>query len=141
MVSNKIPIKEGLWTSPADGVGVSQLVASQCDDCGEIFFPKKEKNICVNCQSEGLKTIVLSRRGKIHSHTVVMQRPSQYRGPVPYALAWVELPEGVRIESLLADCDFEKLRIGMDVELCIEKLHGEDGGTEVCTYKFKPVHV
>jgi uncharacterized protein len=140
-VSNQIPIKGGLWTCPADGVGLPQLVASQCGDCGEIFFPQKTKNICVNCQGERLKTIVLSRRGKIHSHTVVMQRPAQYRGTVPYALAWVEFPEGVRIESLLADCDFEKLRVGMVVELCIDKLHDEDGGTEVCTYKFKPVRI
>jgi len=139
MTDNRIPIKAGLWTFPAGAGGAPQLVASQCDDCGEIFFPKKEKNICVNCQNENLKTITLSRRGRIYSHTVVMQRPAQYRGPVPYALAWVELPEGVRIESLLTDIDFEKLRVGMDVELCIDKLHEEDGGTEVCTYKFKPV--
>ena len=133
----RIPLKKGLWTDDPDG---PRLIGSKCPSCGEVFFPRKEKGICINCQHKGLDEIKLSRVGEIYSYTIVMQRPPiYYLGPVPYALAWVELPEGVRFESLLTDYDAESLRVGMKVELVIEKLHLDAGGNEVVTYKFRPV--
>ena len=138
-----IPVKEGLWTNPANPGEKPQLIGSRCGDCGEIFFPKRWKGICLNCQEMNLEDILLSRRGKIYSYTVVMQarpQPAPYKGPVPYALAWVELPEGVRFETLLTDGDFDRLAVGMDVELVIEKLHDDDDGNEVLSYKFRPIH-
>ena len=69
-----------------------------------------------------------------------MQRPPvYYKGPVPYAFGYVELPDGVRVETLFSDGDPEALKIGMDVELVIEKLHGDDEGNEIMAYKFRPV--
>ena len=82
----------------------------------------------------------LSRTGKVYSFTVVMQRPPKYyRGPVPFAEGFVELPEGVRVETQFTDCDFNDLKVGMDVEMVIEILHKDDDGKEVVTYKFRPL--
>jgi uncharacterized OB-fold protein len=137
-----IPVREGLWVNSINPAEKPQLIGSRCGDCGEIFFPKRLKGICLNCQKTKLEDILLSRRGKIYSFTIVMQsrpQPAPYKGPVPYALAWVELPEGVRFETLLTDCDFDRLKVGMDVELVIEKLHDNDDGNEVLSYKFRPV--
>jgi uncharacterized OB-fold protein len=134
----KIPVREGLWTTPSSPDEKPQLLGSRCPVCGEIFFPKKDHGPCINCQSTKLEEVKLSRRGKIYSYTVVMQRPPvYYQGDVPYALGYVELPEGVRVESLLAAPDLESLRIGMDAELVIERLHDDEAGNEVMTYKFK----
>lgn len=142
MMSKKIiPVREGLWVNSINLPEKPQLIGSRCGDCGEIFFPKRWKGICLNCQKTKLEDILLSRRGKIYSFTIVMQgrsQPAPYKGPVPYALAWVELPEGVRFETLLTDCDFDRLKVGMDVELVIEKLHDNDDGNEVLSYKFRP---
>lgn len=136
----RIPLKEGLWVDLGSPDGRPQLIGSQCRNCGEVYFPKKEKGICICCQQRGLAEIELSRRGKVYSFTIVMQRPPiYYKGPVPYALAWVELPEGVRLETLLTDCAFEELRVGMDVELVIERLFQDEEGNDILTYKFKPV--
>ena len=138
----KIPLKDGLWTTPSSPDEKPQLIGSQCRNCGEVYFPKKERGMCINCQQENLEGIKLSRLGKLYSFTVVMQRPAiYYKAAVPYALAWVELPEGVRLETLLTDCDFESLKVGMNVELVIEKLHEDDEGNEIITYKFRPVKV
>lgn len=143
MMGKKIvPVREGLWMNSTDPKEKPQLIGSRCGDCGEIFFPKRWNGICLNCQKKRLEDILLSRRGKIYSFTIVMQgrpQPAPYKGPVPYALAWVELPEGVRFETLLTDCDFDGLKVGMDVELVIEKLHDDDEGNEVLSYKFRPV--
>jgi uncharacterized OB-fold protein len=138
----RTPIREGLWTSPLNPADPPQLIGSRCQGCGEIYFPKKARGICLNCQQRNLEDILLSRRGKIYSFTVVMQgrpQPAPYKGPVPYALAWVELPEGVRFETLLTDCNFDALHVGMDVELVIEKLHEDEEGNEVLSYKFRPL--
>jgi len=142
MCSNKkqIPVKEGLWTTPSSPDEKPQLIGSRCNLCGEVFFPKKTNGICTNCQSKDLEEIKLSRRGKLYSFTVVMQRPPEYyKGPVPYAEGFVELPEGVRVETLLTDCNFDELRIGMDVEMVIEKLHDDEEGNEILAYKFRPL--
>lgn len=131
-----IPVKDGLYTTPL--APNAQLIASECPSCGEVVFPKHE--MCPNCQEQRLKEIKLSRKGKIYSFSTVMIKPAtHYKGPVPYAFGWVELPEGVRVETLYTGCDLEKLRIGMDVEMVIEKLHDDDEGNEVVCHKFKPI--
>ena len=69
-----------------------------------------------------------------------MQKPPKYyRGQVPYAEGFVELPEGVRVETLFTGCDFNDLKVGMDVEMIIEKLHEDEEGNEIVAFKFKPV--
>ena len=134
-----IVLKEGLFTLPSSPTDRPQLIGAKCPICGLVVFPKTS-SICPNCMNYGMELIHLSRKGKLYSYTRVMQKPPEYyRGPVPYALGFVELPEGVRVESLLTDCDFEKLKIGMNCELVIEKLHDDDDGNEVITYKFRPV--
>ncbi len=132
----RVPVREGLWTSD----GKPQLIGSQCTQCREVFFPKRENGLCSYCQSSNLKEIKLSPKGKIYSYTVVMQRPpGYYKAEVPYGIGFVELPEGIRVETLFTGCDLEDLRVGMDVELMIDKLHEEEDNTEVYCYKFKPV--
>ena len=132
----KAPVREGLWTSDEK----PRLLGSQCNDCGEVFFPKREDFLCSYCQSSNFKEIKLSHRGKIYSYTVVMQRPPIYykAAEVPYAIGFVELPEGIRVETLFTGCNLEDLKVGMEVEMLIDKLHTEEDGTEVYCYKFKP---
>ena len=134
----KIPVREGLFVIPSSLNEKPHLIGGRCPACGEIVFPKLA--LCPNCQNENIEEIMLSQRGKIYSVTVVMQQPRPYyKGPVPYALGFVELPEGVRVETLFTDCDPEILEVGMEVELVIEDLYEEDGGNELIAYKFRPV--
>jgi uncharacterized OB-fold protein len=136
----KIPLREKLWTYSADPEGDPRLIGSRCLDCGEIYFPLRTEGFCTNCQSDNFEEIQLSPHGKIYSFTTVMQRPPvYYRGAVPYAIGYVELPEGVRVETLFSINNLEQLRIGLEVELVIEKLHDDEEGNEVLTYKFKPL--
>jgi uncharacterized OB-fold protein len=71
-----------------------------------------------------------------------MQRPPvYYQAEVPYAIGFVELPEGIRVETLFAGCNLEDLKVGMEVEMVIEKLHEDEEGKEILAYKFKPVAI
>jgi uncharacterized OB-fold protein len=137
-VNKRIPVKEGLFTMPAEPDEKPRLIASECPSCGEILFPRRQ--MCTNCQEEHLREITLSRRGKIYSFSVVMQRPGKYyEGPVPYAFGWVEFPEKVRAQGLFLCDDFDALRIGMDVEVVIDKLTDDEDGNEVVAHKFRPI--
>lgn len=136
----KKPIEEGLWTVPSSADDKPHLIGSRCRVCGEVFFPKRTYGICTHCQSIDIEEVVLSRLGKIYSYTVVMQKPPEYyRGPVPYAEGFVELPEGVRVETLFTGCNFDDLKLGMDVEMIIEKLYEDEDGSEIVTFKFRPL--
>jgi len=96
--------------------------------------------MCSNCQSSDLQDIEFSMRGKVYSCTVVMQRPPEYyKAEVPYALGFVELPEGIRIETLFTKCNVDDIHVGMDVEMVVEKLHDDEAGNEWITYKFFPL--
>lgn len=131
-------IKEELFTEPSIPGDEPQLIGSKCTSCGEVFFPRRR--ICTNCQNTNLEEIKLSQRGKIYSFTVVTQRPPEYyKGSVPYAFGYVELAEGVRVQTLFTGCDLDALKIGMDVKLVIEKLYEDDEGNEIIAYKFRPV--
>ena len=135
----QLPVRIGLWSDPAITHEKPKLTGTKCGKCGELFFPKIDNGICHYCQSNELIELELSSSGKIYSFTVVMQRPPEYyRGEVPYAIGFVELPEGIRIQTLFTGCDFDALEIGMDVELVIERLHIDEDGNEILTYKFRP---
>jgi len=135
----RMPVREGLWEEPASTDEKPQLIGSRCLSCGELFFPKKDIQWCGYCQSSELEEVKLSRKGRVYSYTVVTQRPPvYYRGEVPYALGFVQLPEGIRIETLFTGCDPDSLQVGEDVEMVIEKLHEDEDGNEVMAYKFRP---
>ena len=131
---NAVPLMEGMWIVHEDGIC---LLGSMCEECGEIYFPPKEIDICSHCQSESIKTIELSRKGEIHSFTVVHQPPAGgfYKGTVPFIYALVKLPEGVIIPGhVIADMD--ELKIGDAVEVVLDVLFEEEDGP-VISYKFK----
>lgn len=131
-------IEERWFKETAEGL---VLVGSKCKDCGKIFFPKKEY-LCPECFKEDtLEEYLLGKQGKLHSYAVVYKGPPEF--PSPYAFAWIELPEGIKLFSILADWEpAEKaLKINMEMEMVIDKLktiQTEQGKEELIGYKFRP---
>ena len=81
--------------------------------------------------------IELSRKGKLCSYSIVWQNIPRYKSP--YFVAYVDLPEGVRVFTHLADCDPSDLKIGMDVEMAIDFLRKDEDGNDLIGYKFRPI--
>lgn len=130
-MANKVPIREGAFTeSPNGGI----LLANKCKACGQIFFPKVV--FCLSCLNEDLDEVQLSRRGRLYSYTIGYM-PSMHFQP-PYAIGYVDLPEGVRIFAPLEIVEGKPFQIDMEMEVLIEKLWQEDDN-EIIGYKFKPV--
>jgi len=137
-VKRRIPLKEGLFQIPSGPNEKPRLIAGKCPRCGVVLFPRGP--VCPDCQEGSLETIFIEGPGTLYTFTSVLQRPSVfYKGEIPYFLGYVELPEGIRIRTLLTGVGATRLLPGMDMELVLEKLHDDEEGNEVITYKFRPL--
>ncbi len=99
-----------LWTDGAKPA----LIGGRDPETGRIVFP---------C-AEGFDPVPLQRDGVIWSWTVQRFAPKSppYAGPVPFApfaLAYVELPGEVIVESRLDGLAFDALKVGLPVTLRI----------------------
>lgn len=131
-------VGEGLFVEPRSATATPQLLGSRCPECGEVTFPKQQR--CAHCASEAVVETALSPRGTLYSFSNVNYPvPEGYRGPVPYGVGIIELPDGVRIMAHLTESDPARLAVGMDMELVIDRLFTEEDGTEVIGFKFRPV--
>lgn len=139
MSSTKVPIRQDFFTSPLEPLERVRLMGSRCRSCGETFFGKVIG--CQNCQSTDMDEVVLSNRGKLWSYTVARHRPpGNYKGTAPpFPVGIVELPEGLRIVSVLRGCELDALKVGMDLELLVEKLCEDAEGNDVMTFAFRPI--
>ena len=132
----QVSINEKLFKLPSPGEE-PHLAGVKCRNCGELSFPKRDR--CIHCSAGEIDEVALSKRGKIYTYTIVHNATPGYTGPLPYAVGAVELPEGIVILSPLTQCDFDKLEVGMVVELVFEKLYEDENGNDVMSYKFRPL--
>jgi uncharacterized OB-fold protein len=124
---------EAAFTKPLSAE--SALVGCECKKCGKVYFPRKK--LCTNCLSyDNMEDRPLSRRGKIFAWTV-----SHMYGLTPLPTGYVDLPEGVRLFAQFTDCDpaEEKLKLGMEVEMTVQKMSDIFGVKEFIGYKFRPL--
>jgi len=113
-----------------------RLEAGKCKQCGFIGFPKRL--ICPECQSREFETIRLSREGKLLTYTIIHVGPTKFNDQVPYAVGIIELKEGLRLLSQIADCDLEKIKTGMPVRIEFRRI-SEEGEAGVINYGYKCV--
>ena len=137
MRPGSIPVDEGLFTTSGD----LRLIGSACRTCGTVTFPAQAS--CPRCTGVDVESRPLARRGTLWSWTVQRFPPKEpYRGDVdafrPYAVGYVELPDGVLVESRLIVDDHGSLRIGQEMELVAEPVFQDDEGRELVTYAFTP---
>ena len=126
------PFRKGLFTLGDD----PHLIGSRCKLCNTVFFPPR--SICTRCfKDDVMEKTELGRTGKLCSYSTVWQNIPRYQSP--YMVAYVDLPEGVRVFAHLTDCDPSELRIGMEVETVIDVLRKDEDGKEVVGYKFRPI--
>ena len=129
-MTTTIPFKEGLFEHFS---GKWALVGGRCKQCEEIIYPYRD--VCLNCLSQDVEKLTLSGNGTLYSFTVV-HMPSEHFEP-PYIIGWIELPEGIRIFSPIRYRHEQPLKIGMAMELSIEKLWDEQEKS-VTGYVFRP---
>jgi uncharacterized OB-fold protein len=100
---------------------IPALEGSRCGDCGTVAFPAARR--CQRCGHQAMSPLELGRSGRLWGHTVQRFAPKSppYVEPeggfVPFAVGYVELPEGVKVEAILDCTDFEELEREPEVTL------------------------
>lgn len=113
-----------------------RLEAGKCKKCDKIFFPPRL--ICNKCKSRDFEPINLNREGKIVTFSIIRIAPSQFVDQAPYPVAIVELKEGIKICTQIADCELDDIKIGMSVKLEFRKI-SEEGEAGIINYGYKAV--
>lgn len=135
---NGIPIHPGLFEFPVKTGQGPTLLANQCDQCGQSFFPRRM--LCPACfENSRMKDISLDTRGIIYCATVV-HRDSPSGIKAPYAYGYVDIPaNNIRVFALFTGDDPTSFNSGRQVELVLETAATDGHGRKIIGYKFKPL--
>ena len=99
-----------------DAASQGKLMVKKCDNCGKAHhYPR---SICPHCFSDKTKWTEASGKGTIYSYSVMR------RAPVPYAVAYVTLPEGTTMLTNIVDCDLDKLKCDQPVTVVFKPTDG-----------------
>jgi uncharacterized OB-fold protein len=138
------PAVDGWFTTGDD----PRLLASRCTTCDTLVFPPVPRDAAFYCRNPACDggeqvTAELSRTGTVWSYTDARYQPPAPYVPAtdpfePFALAAVELPEGlVVLGQVAAGYDVDDLEVGAPVELVVEPLYTDESG-ERTTWRWRP---
>jgi len=124
------PVTDGLFTEDPP-----RLLGGRCRECAQHHFPRLEQ--CPYCGAAAVVAVELSDHGTLWGWTTVTALPPGALGSVPYGFGVVELPEGLRVITRLADPD-ESWTFGQPMHLQIVELGTDADGAVVTTWEFAP---
>ena len=135
----RIPLEEGYFTMSSTDDSV-RLIGSYSPQADTYFYPRRRR-----CPLTGgrVEDAELSPEGELYAWTYVesawMGKARFGSGAEGHGVGQVDLPEGVRIQCVLAGAmgDWE---IGMPMRLELMPVMTNEDGDELCTYRFAPVH-
>lgn len=113
-------LSEGFWQAVREG----RLAIQRCTACGLLrHYPQP---MCSACHALGFDWAPVSGRGTIYTYTIAHRafHPA-WQDEVPYAIATIELDEGVRMVCDLLGTPPEAVAIGKRVEVAFETLPGQ----------------
>jgi len=131
------PVKEGLFHIPDGRDDEPCLIGSKCSACGLISWPKRP--VCPACVRDDTEAeIILGKRARLIAFSLVGQKPEGFLYPVPFVQGNVQLPEGPILYTVV-DADAKSLRLGQEMELFLDKIAEGPDGTDIISYKYRPV--
>jgi uncharacterized protein len=107
---------KAFWDAAAEG----KLMIGKCTACEQVYYYPRA--ICPHCLSDKTELQQASGNGTIYTYSVMR------RTPIPYAIAYVTLAEGVSMMTNIVDCDLDKIKIGQTVKVVFKP---SDGGPPV----------
>ncbi|MDD9942751.1 MAG: OB-fold domain-containing protein [Myxococcales bacterium] len=107
------PETKPFWDATQEG----KFLIKHCNACSEHYW--YPRTMCPLCHSTDTTWRQSSGRGKIYSYSVMR------RAPVPYAMAFVTLEEGITVMTNIVDCDLDSIAIDQPVRVIFRQ--SEDG--------------
>lgn len=99
-----------------------EFVCQQCSDCREFRFPPRP--MCPHCHSVEREIVELSGKGSVHSF-VRPTHPKAVGFDTPPIAAVIDVEEGFRFVSNLVEVEWEKIEVGMAVEVTFAETMGK----------------
>lgn len=114
------PHSKAFW----EGTKEDKLLVQQCQDCSAYMsYPRQ---FCTECWSENLGWKESSGKATVFSVTTLYEGVEPgFQEDLPLVLAWVDLPEGVRLNTSILDVEVGEVEIGMEVQVVYKKLTDE----------------
>ena len=98
-----------------------ELVLPWCTECEQPFWYPRPA--CPRCLGTNISWRAASGQGEIYAVTVVHRAQNPLRAArAPYAVALVDLAEGVRMMTNIVGLDADRVRVGMPVQVTWEAL-------------------
>lgn len=115
-----------------DGCRRHEFLVQRCGECGALqHYPR---GVCARCWGTNLEWQRSAGRGRVYTFTVTHRTQARgFKDETPYALAWVELEEGVQVLGNLVGCDPARIAVGMPVRVIFE-----DVTPDVSLPRFEP---
>lgn len=118
---NEVLIREGMLKLPSSPEERPFLIGGKCKSCGDVSFPRR--HFCPKCSSE-TKEFPFGSFAEVFTYTIVYQAGMGIK--TPYIVAMVNFPDindpGLAVVCRIADCPIEDIKIGMKVELIIDRV-------------------
>ena len=94
------PYSQPFW----DGTRENKLLVQHCNACDtNIFYPRRD---CPECWSQDLGWIEASGRAIVYTYSVTYEGVEEkFVEDLPIILAWIDLPEGIRMHTNLVECE------------------------------------
>jgi uncharacterized protein len=107
-----------------DAARKHKLVVQHCCDCDAmIFYPRRE---CPECWSSNLDWKESSGKATLYSFSITYEGVEEcFADDLPLVLAWIDLPEGLRMTTNIVDCDPDDVEIGMELEVAFKDINDE----------------
>ncbi len=114
------PLPEPTDASQAywDAAGHGRLRLQRCAGCGT--FRHYPQLVCAACHSLAVAWVDAAGTGTVHSWTIAYHpfHPA-FRDDLPYVLATIDLPEGVRLMGRFPLEQANQLRLGLPVRIAM----------------------
>jgi uncharacterized OB-fold protein len=106
-----------------DKVNEDELWIQRCVDCGgkPYFYPRF---FCPTCLSTNVEWFKTSGKGRLHTYMINHRPPPAFADEGPYAIAVVELDEGVKMMTNIHGVEItpENLVLDMPLEVVFEEI-------------------
>jgi uncharacterized protein len=109
-----IPAPDAVERPFFEAAARGELLYQRCPKCGHVqFYPRA---VCTACSGDP-EWARAAGRGAVHTYTVVRQNGvPPFKDELPYVVAMVELPEGVRMMGNVTGCAPDEVGVGLALE-------------------------
>ena len=130
-IEREIPIRDDLFVDSSNADSTPKLLVRRCKSTGSLYFPRNS----VFSAGGDYEDIEIEGKGRLIESAVIQRGLPGFVSP--YAIAVIELDQGLSLIAQLEEWEDKSLDSGARVQLVIGCIRTERDGTKIVGPKFK----